>query len=81
MTARPEPGKPSPTSAEAKAHSVDQFCRHYGIGKTTAYKLMARGELRARKIGRRTFIMDEDARALFEGAAAFQSEASGARAA
>lgn len=43
--------------------SVNDFCRLYGIGRTKTYELIARGELRARRVGNRTLIPFDDAEA------------------
>jgi hypothetical protein len=37
------------------------FCAEYGIGFTTFHKLLNQGQLRAVKIGRRTFVEAGDA--------------------
>jgi predicted DNA-binding transcriptional regulator AlpA len=41
--------------------SIPDFCARYGISRSLAYVLMARGDLRARKIGRLTRIAVPDA--------------------
>lgn len=66
---------------EPEALSIEQTMQFTGLGRTALYAAMARGELRARKFGRKTIIMRTDARAFLDGLPAFQSEASGARAA
>jgi excisionase family DNA binding protein len=43
-----------------RAMSIDEFCEHYRVGRTTAYEEIKRGRLRARKCGRRTIIGDDD---------------------
>ena len=43
------------------AMSIADFCRRYGIGRTTAYEQIKAGALRARKCGKRTIISDADA--------------------
>jgi excisionase family DNA binding protein len=43
------------------AMSIADFCRRYGIGRTTAYEQIKAGQLRARKCGKRTIISDADA--------------------
>jgi hypothetical protein len=43
-----------------KARSVREFARRRGIGESSAWKEIREGRLIARKIGRRTLIMDED---------------------
>jgi excisionase family DNA binding protein len=46
--------------------SVAQFCNQVGVGKTTAYKLIANREIIAVRIGRRTFISEDSAADLIE---------------
>jgi excisionase family DNA binding protein len=43
--------------------SLDEFAERNGIGLTTAYLEIKAGRLQARKVGRRTLIAVEDARA------------------
>jgi excisionase family DNA binding protein len=45
------------------AYSVEEFARRHGIGRTTAYEEIKDGRLVARKVGSRTIVTDEDARA------------------
>jgi hypothetical protein len=52
-----------PTDSASQAHSVGEFCNLYGIGRTRAYAEIASGRLKARKVGARTIITAEDARA------------------
>ena len=42
------------------AYSVTESCVAAGIGRTHLYELIARGELRAVKVGRRTLILAAD---------------------
>ena len=44
-----------------RAMSVPEFCQRYGPGRTTAYQEIQAGRLRARKVGRRTIISQDDA--------------------
>ena len=55
------------TSAETqrRALSVEQFCKRYGIGKSTLYVQIREGRLRLRKIGKRSVIAVEDAEIWF----------------
>lgn len=46
-----------------RAMSIDQFCERYGPGRTKAYQELKSGRLRARKIGKRTVISEDDAEA------------------
>ena len=43
------------------AYSPRDFARVYGIGLTLTYELIGAGKLKARKLGRRTMILREDA--------------------
>ena len=47
--------------ARQRAMSLAEFCRRYGPGKTKAYEEIKFGRLRARKIGKRTVITEDDA--------------------
>lgn len=66
---------------EAEALTVEEACAASGLGTTYLYKAMAKGDLRARKAGRRTIIMRDDLRSFLAALPAFRSEASGSRAA
>jgi hypothetical protein len=41
--------------------TIEGFCRWSGLGRTKVYDLIARGDLRPRKCGRRTLISAEEA--------------------
>jgi excisionase family DNA binding protein len=47
----------------ARALSIADFCRLYGVGRTTTYAQIKAGALKARKIGRRTVVPVEAAEA------------------
>jgi excisionase family DNA binding protein len=47
--------------ARQRAMSVDDFCNRYNVGRTKAYEEINAGRLRARKVGTRTIITDDDA--------------------
>lgn len=49
--------------AEPAAYSVDAFCAAHGVGRTTVYAEIKAGRLIASKVGRRTIILAEHARA------------------
>jgi len=55
--------KSSPIAAPVRAFSIDEFCRRYDIGRTTAYAEIAAGRLRRRKVGKRSLITEDDAEA------------------
>ena len=42
-----------------RAHSIEDFCDRYGIGRTQAYEEVKAGRLKAKKVGRRTIVPDE----------------------
>ena len=44
-----------------RAMSLSQFCERYGPGRTKAYEELKSGRLRARKIGKRIIIAEDDA--------------------
>jgi excisionase family DNA binding protein len=44
------------------ALSIEQACQASDLGKTTLYQLLASGQLRSRKIGRRRLILFSDLR-------------------
>jgi excisionase family DNA binding protein len=44
------------------AHSVDSACEAADVGRTSIYEAIRAGELKARKLGRRTIILDDDLR-------------------
>lgn len=48
---------------EKLAFTIDEFCKAHGIGRSLCYDEIAAGKLRIRKAGRRTLILDEDAKA------------------
>jgi hypothetical protein len=45
------------------AHTIEDAVRITTAGRTSIYAAIKGGELKARKIGRRTIILDEDLRA------------------
>jgi excisionase family DNA binding protein len=44
-----------------RAMSINEFCRRYNVGRTLAYDEINARRLRARKVGKRTIITDDDA--------------------
>lgn len=51
---------------EQVAYSIPGACDASGFGKSTLYEEIAKGALRARKMGSRTFIMADDLKAWLE---------------
>lgn len=47
-----------------RAYRIDDFCRSFGVGRTTVYALLKNGTLRSVKIGRRRLITAESGEAL-----------------
>ena len=41
---------------EKRAFSVNEFCRRYGVGRTTAYEEIKAGRLQVVKAGKRTLV-------------------------
>jgi excisionase family DNA binding protein len=48
-------------SIQQRAVSIGGFCQRYCIGRTTVYEEIKQGRLRARKVGKRTIICEDDA--------------------
>jgi excisionase family DNA binding protein len=46
---------------EAKALRVNDFCRAFGLGRSTAYKLIAEGRLKSVTVGKRRLILKASA--------------------
>lgn len=49
--------------ASKVAHSIDGACEAADVGRTSIYEAIRSGDLIARKLGRRTVILDDDLRA------------------
>jgi excisionase family DNA binding protein len=47
--------------SDKAVYSVPEFAATYGLGRSTVYRLLRSGDLKARKIGKRTVITAEDA--------------------
>lgn len=58
---RNEPEAERPRRGLQRAMSIDEFCSRYGPGRTKVYQELKSGRLRARKIGTRTVIVEDDA--------------------
>jgi excisionase family DNA binding protein len=63
------------TSEPKHALSPNDFCRRYGIGKTQFYALLKAGQIKSRKLGRRTLVAASDAQAWFESLPVSKREA------
>ena len=50
-----------------RAMSIAEFCERYGLGRTKAYEELKSGRLRARKMGKRTIITEDDAEDWLQG--------------
>ena len=53
--------------ANRRAYRINDFCREYGLGRTTAYKLIRAGKLPSVLIGGRRLIPADQAEALLKG--------------
>jgi excisionase family DNA binding protein len=53
---------PDQTQGRPAAHTISEAAREAKIGRTLLYAFIRSGDLRARKIGRRTIITDDDLR-------------------
>lgn len=51
------------TAPDTIARTVAGFCAAYGVSRSRAYLLLANGDLRAVKDGKRTLILEDSARA------------------
>ena len=47
--------------ARPRAMNINEFCARYNVGRTLAYDEISGGRLRARKVGTRTLIVEDDA--------------------
>jgi hypothetical protein len=68
-TMRSKVSDPQNQSSEQilRAFGIEEFCRRYSVGRTTAYAEMKAGRLRRRKVGKRSIIAQEDAEAWLHG--------------
>ena len=48
------------------AYSIEDAVKASGIGRTKLFELIRDGELRARKVGRRTIITDADLKSMID---------------
>jgi excisionase family DNA binding protein len=53
---------PDPTRNRPAAHTIVEAAREAKIGRTLLYEAIKSGNLKARKVGRRTIIIDDDLR-------------------
>jgi len=54
---------------QRRAYRVQEFCKIYGLSRTTVYKMMAAGTLRTVRVGGRRLIPTDAAEALLNGGA------------
>jgi excisionase family DNA binding protein len=54
---------PDQTQVRPVAHTIREAAREAKISRTLLYEFIRSGDLKARKIGRRTIITDDDLRA------------------
>lgn len=55
------------TTPTVLALSVDEVCAATGIGKTKLYQAINSGALKARKLGKKTIVLNDDLKAFLEG--------------
>jgi excisionase family DNA binding protein len=55
------------SSATTAAYSVAEALVRLSLSRDTFYRLIREGKLSARKVGRKTLILDSDLRAFLEG--------------
>lgn len=53
-------------AVDVQAYTVKDFCAAYGVGRSTVYEEIKAGRLRTVKVGARTLIPVDSARAWFE---------------
>ena len=53
----------TPESTSHQAHTIDWVCEDSTVGRTKVYSEIKVGRLKARKVGKRTIILDPDYRA------------------
>jgi excisionase family DNA binding protein len=54
--------------------SINQACSHIGLGRTKIYQLIKTGNLKARKIGARTIILESDLNDFLKSLAPYPSK-------
>jgi excisionase family DNA binding protein len=60
---RARPDAQRATEIQRRAFTIHEFAARNGIGKDKAYSEVREGRLRARKLGKRTLILDTDEQA------------------
>jgi excisionase family DNA binding protein len=63
-------GRKMGSEVPPRAYRIDDFCRSFGVGRTTVYALLKNGTLRSVKIGRRRLITADSGEALLSPGAA-----------
>lgn len=54
--------------------SIEEVCAATGLGRTKIYQLANAGELKARKIGKRTIVLKDDLEAFLNGLKSYAPE-------
>ena len=49
-------------NSQKEAFSISEVCAAVGIGRSKIYEAIAKGQLKARKVGRRTLILRDELR-------------------
>lgn len=58
--------------------SIEEVCAATGLGRTKIYQLANTGQLKARKIGKRTIVLKDDLESFLNGLQSYSPEKQGA---
>jgi excisionase family DNA binding protein len=56
-------------------YSIKEFAATYGLGRSTVYRLLRSGDLKARKVGKRTVIAASDGKSWLRRLQAYKPKA------